>query len=78
MTIIGKRYNHQQMKDLVGSHLYQIKDNKIEKVYIVGIKINDANKWEFTTIGENEILFYSIKSAKRWAKKHHIDLLPIY
>ena len=80
MTIIGKRFNHRQMKEMVGKHLYKIENQRIVKVYVIGITINsETDKWEFATTGiNNEILFYTPKSAKRWAKKNKIDLLPIY
>lgn len=50
----------------------------LEKVYITGLKIGDTNKWEFViaseTALENTPLFISVKSATRYAKKHHIML----
>ena len=77
--LIGVRPSHKQMKAMVGTHLYKINYDKIEKVYIIGVRISDTtNKWEFVLTGENkpnEPLFISIKSVKRYAKKNGIELV---
>ena len=76
--LIGYRPNHQQMKEMVGHYLFRISDGIITKAYIVGLKINQlTNKWEFVITGnkENEPLFKTIKSAKRYAKKNNIELI---
>lgn len=75
-TIIGKRFNHKEMKDMVGKPLYRIVDENLEKAYIIGIRIGETNKWEFVITGNNEheTLFYNPKSAKRYAKKNNIKL----
>lgn len=50
----------------------------LEKVYITDIKIGADSKWEFVIASESALentpLFVSVKSAKRYAKKHHIML----
>ena len=77
--LIGFRPSHKQMKEMVGTHLYKINYDKIEKVYIIGVRISDTtNKWEFVLTGENkpnEPLFISIKSLKRYAKQNGIALV---
>ena len=77
--LIGFRPNHSQMRQMVGKTLIRINNNWLEKVYITGLKIGEDNKWEFviasdTPLNDKEPLFISIKSANRYAKKHHIML----
>ena len=78
MKIIGKRINHKEMKSMIGDTLYLIKAAGICLVpiscLIIGIRIGENNKWEFTTdmddiIAPNEPLFLNIKSLRRYAKK---------
>lgn len=81
--LIGIRPNHQRMKEMVGKHLYRLKDGNVEKVYIIGLRISDTtNQWEFRLTGEsdfrpNEPLFASVKSIKRYAKQKGIEIHEI-
>ena len=78
--LIGIRPNHKQMREI--KLLYRINFDKVEKVYVLGLRINELNKWEFILTGEtdfrpNEPLFINIKSVKRYAKKNCIELAKI-
>lgn len=77
--LIGIRPNHQQMVEMVGKHLYRINDNEIDKVYVLNVKIGENYKWQFTltdesSFKENEPLFISLKSVRRYAKSKGIKL----
>ena len=77
--LIGIRPNHSQMRQMVGKNLIRINNNWLDKVYVTDIKIGSNDKWELviasdTPLKDNEPLFISIKSAKRYAKKHKIML----
>ena len=77
--LIGIRPNHSQMRQMVGKTLIRINNNWLEKVYITDLKIGADSKWEFviasdTPLKDKEPLFINEKSARRYAKKHHIML----
>ena len=76
--LIGFRPNHSQMRQMVGKTLFRINEGWVEKVYITDIKIGADDKWEFVIASETSLdntpLFISVKSAKRYAKKHRIML----
>ena len=78
--LIGIRPTHDDMFKMVGEPLYRINNDSVEKVYITDIRIGKNYKWEFVFTGEetfkeNEPLFISIKSVKRYLKKKGINIL---
>ena len=81
--LIGIRPNHKQMKEMVGKTLLshfvtaiepERVNIKVVKNIIIGIRINEQDKWEFILDNENlfnpdEPLFANEKSMKRYLKQ---------
>lgn len=77
--LIGIRPNHKEMRNMIGKCLFRIVDGWLEKCYITDIKIGKNDKWQFVLatdkpLTDQEPLFISPKSAKRYAKQHNIQL----